>query len=580
MINKSRKRTIVIGRSGTGKSTCAILKMLAIDLLFIGRKVLKLKKNKVDASDLVPTGIRNLFLTSSRVLADDLRAFYEKMWNALKEKLLGREMKSKATVQDVVDLVDQMEADPEKFVNSIKIEPHKKIQPNEGENPDDMVESVSPDKDTTQDELDGFKEVGETNEGGDSANQKEQADAISASNQDTADQDDFELDAAESEGAEKLGNNEIYKMMQKSLDEIEKKLENYNFRGDQLDEHSSKKDSSFPIFSTVLDFYQKAQFTLGGKSLFMTEPRFKLNEASTIKQVGFNEYLDNYSGRKFQEINSEIAKKFMSMGFAMDSYEVSAFNDRYFRLIDSNVFEKEFVPAIPEYIKNIALLTKAFKENDWYEAYECTNSYFRPIEFVGKCQQERDAAHKLKMNTYNITSKDQSRNFMGWHVTPNANFLYHRDFKEELGSLAPSVLWSMINNRPSESVSDLTEDYRKQQKFAQAFLLHVFDLWKSSNYGFELRDLAYLGNFRPTVDFSKKRFWYWHQCIDGTELKAWSEYNQNVKMVQQEVRENNYLTIFEMDFVYLDEIQDVNIAIIQDLDRLAKHGFVGFGDNA
>ena len=42
----------------------------------------------------------------------------------------------------------------------------------------------------------------------------------------------------------------------------------------------------------------------------------------------------------------------------------------------------------------------------------------------------------------------------------------------------------------------------------------------------------------------------------------------------------SHLYQFEMDFVYLDEIQDVNIAIIQDLDRLAKHGFVGFGDNA
>jgi len=104
--------------------------------------------------------------------------------------------------------------------------------------------------------------------------------------------------------------------MQKSLNEIEKKLENYNFRGDQLDENASKKDSHYPIFTTVLDFYQKAQFTLGSQSYFMTDTRFILSEASTIKQVGFNEYLDNYSGRKFKEINTEIANKFVSMGFS------------------------------------------------------------------------------------------------------------------------------------------------------------------------------------------------------------------------------------------------------------------------
>ena len=84
MINKSKQRTVVIGRSGTGKSTCAILKMLAIDLLFICKKVLKTKRTKVEAKDLTPTGIRHLFLTSSRVLADDLRVFYENLMTALK----------------------------------------------------------------------------------------------------------------------------------------------------------------------------------------------------------------------------------------------------------------------------------------------------------------------------------------------------------------------------------------------------------------------------------------------------------------------------------------------------------------
>ena len=72
MINSGSKRTIVIGRSGTGKSTCAILKMLAIDLLYIAKMVLLQGRNKVEASDLQPTGIKHMFLTASRDLAEDL----------------------------------------------------------------------------------------------------------------------------------------------------------------------------------------------------------------------------------------------------------------------------------------------------------------------------------------------------------------------------------------------------------------------------------------------------------------------------------------------------------------------------
>jgi hypothetical protein len=72
MINSGSKRTIVIGRSGTGKSTCAILKMLAIDLLYIARKVLLEGRSKVESYDLEPTGIKHVFLTASRDLAEDL----------------------------------------------------------------------------------------------------------------------------------------------------------------------------------------------------------------------------------------------------------------------------------------------------------------------------------------------------------------------------------------------------------------------------------------------------------------------------------------------------------------------------
>ena len=345
MINKSKKRTIVIGRSGTGKSTCAILKMLAIDLLFIGKKVLKSKRTKVEAADMTSTGIKHLFLTSSRVLADDLRVFYENLLVALKEKLLGRELKKTVTVEKVVEVVEQMEEDPEKFVKDLGV-----TAPATGDVTAEGSEIAENNPDEPQDEIsdekleDGDGEITENklqkdgeSEGSDASSQK------SESSDDDQENESFDM---EDEDAEEFGNDEILGLKKKTLEDIEKKLEDYNFRGDKANEVTEENHlSKFPIFTTILDFYQNAHFFMGHHSFFKDE-RFRMNEHSTLRHVGFNEYLDNYSGRKFKDLNESIAKRFTNLGFGSSEGDVNMFHNRYFRVVDANVFEKEFFPAI------------------------------------------------------------------------------------------------------------------------------------------------------------------------------------------------------------------------------------------
>lgn len=52
IIQRQNRLTLIIGRSGTGKTTIALLKMIAIDLLFIAKMTLELGKSKVFSEDI------------------------------------------------------------------------------------------------------------------------------------------------------------------------------------------------------------------------------------------------------------------------------------------------------------------------------------------------------------------------------------------------------------------------------------------------------------------------------------------------------------------------------------------------
>ena len=74
------KNLVVIGRSGTGKTTCALMRLFAIELLFKNKESKKKVKSK-KAEERVPKssylnevfGLRNIFLTASPVLILEIK---------------------------------------------------------------------------------------------------------------------------------------------------------------------------------------------------------------------------------------------------------------------------------------------------------------------------------------------------------------------------------------------------------------------------------------------------------------------------------------------------------------------------
>lgn len=86
---------MVIGRSGTGKTTCAVLRLFAIEMLFKIRVSLNKKKfegmlrdTRFLADDIDATiGLHSLFVTASPVLTNEIQRYYRKLTDQIKEEL-------------------------------------------------------------------------------------------------------------------------------------------------------------------------------------------------------------------------------------------------------------------------------------------------------------------------------------------------------------------------------------------------------------------------------------------------------------------------------------------------------------
>lgn len=83
---------LVIGRSGTGKTTCAVLRLFSIEMLFKIRLSLYQKKYqetikdvKCSSKDIDNTfGLHCIFLTASPVLTHEIQRYYRKLTNNIK----------------------------------------------------------------------------------------------------------------------------------------------------------------------------------------------------------------------------------------------------------------------------------------------------------------------------------------------------------------------------------------------------------------------------------------------------------------------------------------------------------------
>lgn len=86
---------MVIGRSGTGKTTCAVLRLFAIEMLFKIRVNLNKKKfsgmlkdTRFGADDIDSVmGLHSLFVTASPVLTNEIQRYYKKLTDQIKEEL-------------------------------------------------------------------------------------------------------------------------------------------------------------------------------------------------------------------------------------------------------------------------------------------------------------------------------------------------------------------------------------------------------------------------------------------------------------------------------------------------------------
>lgn len=86
---------LAIGRSGTGKTTCAVLRLFAIEMLFKIRLSLskkkfssELKDTKCSADDIDKTmGLHCVFLTASPVLTNEIQRYYKKLTDNIKNEL-------------------------------------------------------------------------------------------------------------------------------------------------------------------------------------------------------------------------------------------------------------------------------------------------------------------------------------------------------------------------------------------------------------------------------------------------------------------------------------------------------------
>lgn len=83
---------MAIGRSGTGKTTCAVLRLFSIEMLFRIRVSLYKKKFSETVKDVrcgsddidEALGLHCIFLTASPVLTHEIQRYYKKLTDNIK----------------------------------------------------------------------------------------------------------------------------------------------------------------------------------------------------------------------------------------------------------------------------------------------------------------------------------------------------------------------------------------------------------------------------------------------------------------------------------------------------------------
>ena len=118
---------LAIGRSGTGKTTCALLRLFATEILFkVQSNYAKsgiLKDTRFKATDVdISCGLHTIFVTASPVLTNEVRRYYEKLNDKIKHELILKDKKKKeeASANNPIVIVEKPNA-PDNKMEEMKI---------------------------------------------------------------------------------------------------------------------------------------------------------------------------------------------------------------------------------------------------------------------------------------------------------------------------------------------------------------------------------------------------------------------------------------------------------------------------
>ena len=118
--NKAVKRAghvVILGRSGTGKTTSAVLRMFASEILF--KYKIRPKLQPFCPDDLKrTTPLHCIFVTASPVLTHEVKRFYSKIKSNLSDELQERINRKKADDQKFEDLADDLDEQSEPDLDS------------------------------------------------------------------------------------------------------------------------------------------------------------------------------------------------------------------------------------------------------------------------------------------------------------------------------------------------------------------------------------------------------------------------------------------------------------------------------
>ena len=103
---------LAIGRSGTGKTTSSILRLLSTEILF--RYTLRDRTKQFSATDIDrSTLLHTVFVTASPVLTNEVKRFYEKISEHIKDKLRKKSQKDEKIVNLEMEEIFDNDSDSE-----------------------------------------------------------------------------------------------------------------------------------------------------------------------------------------------------------------------------------------------------------------------------------------------------------------------------------------------------------------------------------------------------------------------------------------------------------------------------------